>query len=89
MTYYRSNWRHVENCSYHWDSTEEVNCHGEEATEEDHEPVEFNTHANDGPSQQDNENTTKECPTTLGLVPLKEESECSFQANNACQARQK
>ena len=86
--YYRANGRHAENSSYHWDSSEEVDCDREEATEEDHEPVQLHAHANDGPAKQDDEDATEECPATLGLVPLEEESEGSLQTNNTGQTRQ-
>ena len=86
--YYRANGRHAENSSYHWDSSEEVDGDGEEAAEEDHEPVQLHAHANDGPAKQDDEDATEECPATLGLVPLEEESEGSLQTNNTGQTRQ-
>ena len=52
------------------------------------EAVQLYTHANDGPSQQDNENSTEKSSAALGFVPLEEKFECSLQAYNTSQPSQ-
>ena len=49
---------------------EEVDGNRKEATEENNKPIEFNTHANERPSQKHHQDATKKCCAALGFVPL-------------------
>ena len=52
------------------------------------EAVQLHTHANDGPSQQDNENSTEKSSAALGFVPLEEKSEGPPQAYDTSKTRE-
>merc|ERR550539_1197714 len=80
---------HTQECSNHWYSPQKVDGNREKSTEQDHEAVELNTHTNDGPSQQDYEDSSEESPAPLSFVPLEEKSEGSLQSNDTGQTGDK
>ena len=49
---------------------EEVDGNRKEATEENDKAIEFNTHADEWPSQQHHQNPTEKCSTSFSFVPL-------------------
>ena len=88
ITHRTNSWQ-IKNCANDRYSSEEIDSHWKEATEQNNEPVGFNDHANERIAQQNHDYSSEKGRRAFDFVILKEESKCPFQPNDKSQPTEK